>query len=221
MGTGRLGNTVYVTDFGLAADCERDLDVERHACHQDLLRSRDTIALAGTARFASLNGHLGGGDCNSISQLNGSNIQVGMSRGDDLESLGYLLFYLIHGSLPWQGLEAADEWSKEKPIMSLKEAFEPSQFGAEIPREFTIFFDHVRSLGLNDRPRYSYLRGIFRNLFVRRGFEYDHVYDWSIIMYAIANPSNQNKACPIPEPTRNGQTARDRKEIARDRRRRK
>lgn len=34
-----------------------------------------------------------------------------------------------------------------------------------------------------EKPKYSYLRKVFRNLFVREAFDYDHAYDWTILEY--------------------------------------
>ncbi|MCJ1345597.1 hypothetical protein MMC31_003805 [Peltigera leucophlebia] len=122
-------------------------------------------------------------------------IDLGRCRADDLESLGYVLVRFLHGSLPWDGLRVDDRNEKIKIIHAKKEAFDPSQVGDEIPRELILYFDHVRSLGLNEKPKYTYLRKIFQDLFVRRGFEYDRVYDWSIRMYALANaPKEPRKA---------------------------
>jgi hypothetical protein len=36
-------------------------------------------------------------------------------------------------------------------------------------------------LGFEDRPDYDYLKKIFRELFFRRGFSYDDVFDWSLL----------------------------------------
>lgn len=46
-----------------------------------------------------------------------------------------------------------------------------------LPKEFAVYFDYIRSLDFGKEPKYSYLRKIFRDLFVREGFDYDHVYD--------------------------------------------
>ncbi len=42
-----------------------------------------------------------------------------------------------------------------------------------------------RSLGFDDKPKYSYLRRIFGDLFVRQGFRHDRVFDWTILKYMM------------------------------------
>jgi len=42
-----------------------------------------------------------------------------------------------------------------------------------LPREFAAYFGYIRSLDFDRKPKY--LRKIFRDLFVREGFDYDHV----------------------------------------------
>ncbi len=56
MGVGKHGNQVYVTDLGLATE-RRDAQVKANTG-----RARNP-RLIGTARFASINGHLGVGKC--------------------------------------------------------------------------------------------------------------------------------------------------------------
>lgn len=59
MGTGRQGNLVYVTDLGLATE-RRAAEVNRNTGRS--LHPK----LVGTARFASVNGHLGAGEYNLL-----------------------------------------------------------------------------------------------------------------------------------------------------------
>ena len=47
--------------------------------------------------------------------------------------------------------------------------------------EFRSYFEHVRSLRFDDRPDYDYLKRMFRELFFRKGFRYDNIYDWDIL----------------------------------------
>ena len=43
--------------------------------------------------------------------------------------------------------------------------------------------NYVRGLRFDDKPDYGYLRRLFRDLFVREGFQYDYVFDWTILKY--------------------------------------
>lgn len=103
-----------------------------------------------------------------------------------MESLGYVILYFIRGSLPWQGLKATSKKQKLELILEKKETITTKDLCDGLPKAFAAYFDYVRSLGFEDKPRYSYLRRIFSDLFIREGFEYDHVFDWTILKYLIA-----------------------------------
>ena len=105
------------------------------------------------------------------------------SRRDDLESLGYILLYFLRGSLPWQGLEAETKAQRYKLMMEMKIDVGVDKLCGQEPREFAIYMDHVRALRFEDKPDYSYLRKVFQGLFIRRGFEYDNVFDWTTKRY--------------------------------------
>lgn len=76
-------NQIYVIDFGLSKRY-----VHPHTGEHILIKKHK--GLIGTARFASINAHLG----------------LEQSRRDDLQSLGYLIIYLAKGDLPWQKMKA-------------------------------------------------------------------------------------------------------------------
>ncbi|KAI8851266.1 Cki protein [Chytridium lagenaria] len=123
--------------------------------------------LTGTARYASINTHLG----------------VEQSRRDDLESLGYVLMYFCRGSLPWQGLKAATKKQKYDRIMEKKMTTPTEILCRGFPNEFAVYINYTRSLRFDDKPDYSYLRKLFRDLFIREGYHYDYVFDWTVVKY--------------------------------------
>lgn len=97
-----------------------------------------------------------------------------------MESLGYVLMYFLRGSLPWQGLKAATKKQKYDRIMEKKMTTPTEYLCRSFPNEFAIYLNYTRSLRFDDKPDYSYLRKIFRDLFVREGYQYDYVFDWSM-----------------------------------------
>lgn len=160
MGLGRRANQVYIIDFGLAKKY-RDTSTHQHIPY------RENKNLTGTARYASMNTHLG----------------IEQSRRDDLESLGYVLMYFLRGSLPWQGLKAGTKKQKYEKISERKVSTSIEALCRGYPTEFASYFHYCRSLRFDDKPDYAYLKRIFRDLFIREGFQFDYVFDWTILKY--------------------------------------
>merc|ERR1711988_653441 len=160
IGLGRKANLIHCIDFGLAKKY-RDPKTHQHIPY------RENKNLTGTARYASINTHLG----------------IEQSRRDDLEALGYVLMYFLRGSLPWQGLKAANKKQKYEKISEKKMPTPVELLCKGFPSEFASYLNYTRSLRFDDKPDYAYLRKLFRDLFVREGFQYDYVFDWTILKY--------------------------------------
>lgn len=54
------------------------------------------------------------------------------------------------------------------------------------PSEFAIYLNYTRSLRFDDKPDYAYLRKLFRDLFIREGYIYDYIFDWTIYKGAVS-----------------------------------
>nr|XP_009400541.1 PREDICTED: casein kinase 1-like protein 2 isoform X2 [Musa acuminata subsp. malaccensis] len=172
MGLGRRANQVYIIDFGLAKKY-RDSSTYQHIPY------RENKNLTGTARYASVNTHLG----------------IEQSRRDDLESLGYVLMYFLQGSLPWQGLKAGTKKQKYEKISYRKVATSIEALCRGYASEFASYFHYCRSLRFDDKPDYAYLKRLFRELFIREGFQFDYVFDWTILKCQQSqNPSAPPRA---------------------------
>lgn len=176
MGIGRRGSQVNVIDFGLA---KKYRDPRTHA-H---IPYRENKNLTGTARYASVNTHLG----------------IEQSRRDDLESLGYVLIYFCRGSLPWQGLKAATKRQKYDRIMEKKMTIPNDVLTKGLPDKFLEYMNYVKNLRFDDKPNYAYLRNLFRDLFKRENYRYDYVFDWTLYKFQQERQREQGKVEGQPE----------------------
>mmetsp|Transcript_21546 Transcript_21546/g.30883 ORF Transcript_21546/g.30883 Transcript_21546/m.30883 type:complete len:462 (+) Transcript_21546:166-1551(+) len=158
IGLGKRQSVIHIIDFGLAKKY-RDPRSHQHIPY------RENKNLTGTARYASINTHIG----------------IEQSRRDDLESLGYVLMYFIRGSLPWQGLKANTKKQKYERIMDRKMSTSTEQLCKGYATEFRSYFEYCRSLRFEDRPDYAYLKRLFKELFYRKGFQYDNMFDWTLL----------------------------------------
>jgi casein kinase 1 len=112
-------------------------------------------------------------------------------RRDDIESLGYVLVYFLRGSLPWWRTDSAENndmpaWNWEdyedteyNRLVGTKISVSPEELCQGLPDEFATYLRYCRELEFDERPDYSYLRGLFQKLFYREGFGYDDVFDWT------------------------------------------
>ncbi|KAF8994274.1 kinase-like domain-containing protein [Cyathus striatus] len=139
---------IVLIDFGLSKPIQCD----------DSLRDRERFnkdgLVIGTILFASLNAHYG---CE-------------LGPRDDLESVAYVAFFLLHGDLPW---------NRDKSIRSKNEA---KMIGWEVremktrlpcyslrfcPSEFGYLLDYSRRLKYKKMPAYASLRRRFKKLIPR------------------------------------------------------
>ena len=166
MGVGKHCNKLYLIDFGLAKKF-RDNRSKQHIPY------REDKNLTGTARYASINAHLG----------------IEQSRRDDMESLGYVLMYFNRTSLPWQGLKAATKKQKYEKISEKKMSTPVEVLCKGFPAEFAMYLNYCRGLRFEEAPDYMYLRQLFRILFRTLNYQYDYIFDWTMLKQKAAQAS--------------------------------
>lgn len=129
---------IFLVDYGL---CKRfRMETNDHISY------REGKKLTGTIRYASVHTHLG----------------AEQSRRDDLESLGYVLVYLIRRKLPWMNAGGATKQEQHERITNIKTKMTIEQLCVGLPACFVHYFRHVRSLSFEGTPDYALLRSYFR-----------------------------------------------------------
>lgn len=156
-GSNNDNDKLFLIDFGLAKTY-----LNPRGEHIEMTYDNRLI---GTREFVSVNIHNG----------------ITPSRRDDIESLGYLLIYLLQGKLPWSDINNTDINEKNKQIREIKITKSLwSMFGHDIPGEFVVFIMYCRQLEFSQDPDYNYLKILLTNLYKLHGFPVDNKYDWNI-----------------------------------------
>jgi len=125
---------IYLIDFGLSK-------YMRHPVSGIHIPFKTGKNLTGTPRYASIANHKG----------------REQGRRDDIEGLGYVLLYLLYGSLPWQHLQNYSKILEEK-----QKSLRTGKLGEHMPSMLRRFFRYVFTLNFEDRPNYNYMRSLFQ-----------------------------------------------------------
>lgn len=99
-----------------------------------------------------------------------------------------------------QGLKAATKKVKYEKICFAKLSVSVDQLCMGQPEELTTFFCYLRGLRFDDKPDYTYLRRLLRDLFCRKQYIWDYVFDWSDIPALAKQKFATARALDTPPP---------------------
>ena len=141
-------NIIYLIDFGLSKKYRSSITGNHIKC--TLIKK-----FVGSLRYASIN----------ALRLREQ------SRKDDLESIGYMLIYLIKSHLPWDNIKIDNKRSSYLKFSQYKKNISPELLCNNLPEEFTDYIKYVRNLNFEDEPDYNYLKSLFQIMLNKQGFE--------------------------------------------------
>ena len=148
-------NVLYLIDFGLS---------KLYFKNNKHINCEKNKKLIGTAKYVSINIHKG----------------YSASRRDDLESIVYILIYLLIDKLPWTNLTNNDVKDNYSKMLKCKENIDFKKY-KEIPYEFLLILEYIKSLKFDETPDYEYIISIILNLYKHKKFEFDNNYDWNFV----------------------------------------
>ena len=118
------------------------------------------------------------------------------SRRDDLESIGYMLIFLMKGYLPWMGIKVTNQKESYLKLSKMKKDTKLEKLCENLPMEFMEYMKYVRNLEFEGNPDYNYLKDLFEQMLKNRGIEDRYLYfSWinSSKMKAKIKPFNLSK----------------------------
>jgi serine/threonine protein kinase len=155
IGFGDKSKFLYFLDFGLSKKY-RSSTTKTH------FPFTENNKLVGNVRYSSINTLEGGTQ----------------SRRDDLESIGYLLIFLLLGHLPWQGKISNSKEDKYYKIREIKKSTTAEELCKGLPNQFKEYIEYTRNLKYDEEPDYNYLKNLFLSILKNMDLEIDYYYDW-------------------------------------------
>ena len=130
-------NQIYLIDFGF---CKSYISNKQH------IPVKKITKIIGSPNYVSIYTHE----------------HCELSRRDDLESLGYILYYLYYGELDWSSILLTNDLYQERnyQIRNLKRKILQKE---DLPHFLNYYFMHVRQLNFEEKPDYLFLRNMLIN----------------------------------------------------------
>ena len=148
----RFQNIIYLTDFTRAIKCDNINSAKNSFNRNNLI-------------FSSINSMKG----------------IKIYKKDDLESLGYLLLFLLKGGLPWELLAFnldINEEEKALQIFQIKKNYLLGILYEGIPEEFKLFINYIKNLPINHEIDYNYCFNLFYTVFKKNNIINDGIFSW-------------------------------------------
>jgi len=161
---------IYLIDFGLA----KKYMSSRTGKHVKFAINKKW---SGTSRFASANSLRG----------------VVQSRRDDLESLCYILLFIMKGNLPWDNVFGNNENEDILLIYKIKKYMKPDLLFLNLPKEIIDFFKYCKNLDFEQKPDYAYLRSLLLNILKSKNEKNDLLFSWKMKKDMIMLSDNSSK----------------------------
>ena len=151
----RFDNVVYLTGFDHAIKYNNNID-NKQILNKDKLHKNNLI-------FSSINIMMG----NTI------------NKKDDLESLGYILLFLLKGELPWESISYdVNAKDKKRKIYQLKKYYSLNVLYDDIPEEFKLFINYIKELKTKEEIDYNYCFNLFYAIFKKNNIINDGIFSW-------------------------------------------
>lgn len=143
LGLEKEKKSIYLIDFGISR-----FYINSKGCHIPYV---DNKKYMGNIIFMSLNVSNG----------------IEPTRRDDMESIGYILIYILTGYLPWNSIDDTDKTItkllRNQYIVNMKREMTLDKVCENSPIEFKIYLEYCRKLKYDETPNYNYLKNIFIN----------------------------------------------------------
>jgi len=148
----RFQNIIYLTDFTRAIKCDNINSAKNNYNRNNLI-------------FSSINSMKG----------------IKIYKKDDLESLGYLLIFLLKGGLPWELLAFNLDINEEEKVLQIFQIKKNYLLGIlyeGIPEEFKLFINYIKNLPINHEIDYNYCFNLFYTVFKKNNIINDGIFSW-------------------------------------------
>ena len=147
---------LYLIDFGLC----RKYKSSKTGKH---ILPKNMGKFTGTSRYASVNS-LAGNE---------------QSRRDDIESIGYMIIFLMKKKLPWQGIKGNSYKECYTKLYLMKKHIKNEELCKGLPVEMIDFMKSAKSLKFEEEPNYNYLKNLFNIILKKNNFDLQkNIFSW-------------------------------------------